>query len=781
MSSTPETAPAVDPTTPSDVDLKNTAPAAKINAIVNLPIDKLIPNEFNPNVMDQSSFGQLMSKIRQNGFDEPLQVVKKGDEYVIIGGEHRWKCAKLLNFTEIPCVIYDWDDRRAMEECVARNLIRGELDHEKFGSLLASYLKDEKTFDWAKLCQSFAVTEQDLYKAAQSNDNLKEIAQSMKDADHVPKVKPTQAPVSQTGDIWQLGDHKIICGDSTKPETYKLLMEDKMAALMSTDPPYGVDYTESTRPKSSHGKSKGKDWSGVYNEIDIVDYYAFLKDTFTSLIPFLMKHTGWYVWHAHRRELDVHAALKDCGILVHQQIIWVKPSLIATYCHYPWLHEPCQPAGTKVLVSGTRANQQEVPIESLKDGDRVVSYKPFSGNIVGRRKGNPVKVSTRLYKGDMYEVSVGDRKTQATDGHLWSVRFAQKSASRWCVYLMRRGDWWRVGQCKIFAPYGCNLKLRTKAEHADASWILSTHENELDALCAEQVASVRYGIPTTHWRVHGTESCRSEDQIKKIYDCLDKTILLNGALKALADYGRRLQYPLFERDTFSRVASRLFTCLVRSSNLIPEIMELPIPDKYGEEFSWHPIASIRRTPYDGIVYSLDVEGNHHYVADGIVTHNCFFGFKEGEPPASNEKGVNWYLDQHESASFGWFKGSKPPHQIDSGRHLTTVWQVDYDGKGRSNAMEHPTSKPVRLFEIPMLHHTQPGDICLEPFSGSGSQIIAGERVGRKVYAIEISPVFVDVAIRRWQRYTGMPAKCLTRDVRIVMDSPKDDEKEEKTE
>ena len=71
--------------------------------------------------------------------------------------------------------------------------------------------------------------------------------------------------------------------------------------------------------------------------------------------------------------------------------------------------------------------------------------------------------------------------------------------------------------------------------------------------------------------------------------------------------------------------------------------------------------------------------------------------------------------------------------------------------------EHPTSKPVEVFAIPMRQHTRPGEVCFEPFSGSGSQIIAGEATGRRVYAIEISPQYIDVAVRRWQMASGKQA------------------------
>ncbi len=89
--------------------------------------------------------------------------------------------------------------------------------------------------------------------------------------------------------------------------------------------------------------------------------------------------------------------------------------------------------------------------------------------------------------------------------------------------------------------------------------------------------------------------------------------------------------------------------------------------------------------------------------------------------------------------------------------MTSVWEVDWEGKQRVVGNEHPTQKPLRLFEIPMEQHTKPGEVVLEPFSGSGSQLIAAEKLGRKCRAMEIGPAFVDVAIRRWQEATGKDA------------------------
>ncbi len=104
---------------------------------------------------------------------------------------------------------------------------------------------------------------------------------------------------------------------------------------------------------------------------------------------------------------------------------------------------------------------------------------------------------------------------------------------------------------------------------------------------------------------------------------------------------------------------------------------------------------------------------------------------------------------------GWKKGSQPEH--DSDHMFNSVWEIDWEGKARIVGNEHPTQKPVEIFARPMRKHTQVGDICFEPFSGSGSQIIAAETLGRRCFAMELEPAFVDAAVRRWEAFTGEKA------------------------
>jgi DNA modification methylase len=116
--------------------------------------------------------------------------------------------------------------------------------------------------------------------------------------------------------------------------------------------------------------------------------------------------------------------------------------------------------------------------------------------------------------------------------------------------------------------------------------------------------------------------------------------------------------------------------------------------------------------------------------------------------------VYWHF-RHEPCVMGWRQGDKPEH--DGVHDHDSVWECDWDGKARSVDSGHPMCKPVELFVRPIKKHTNVGDVVFEPFSGSGSQLIAAERTGRRCRAIEISPPFVDVAIRRWQKATGQEA------------------------
>lgn len=113
-----------------------------------------------------------------------------------------------------------------------------------------------------------------------------------------------------------------------------------------------------------------------------------------------------------------------------------------------------------------------------------------------------------------------------------------------------------------------------------------------------------------------------------------------------------------------------------------------------------------------------------------------------------------YHWRHETAFYGWLKGNVPPWYGD--KTQTSVWEIQRDDGGTI----HPTQKPVQLFEIPMLNHAKTGEVCVEPFCGSGSQLIAGEKLGRRVFAMELDARWVDPVVDRWEQFSGKRAQLV---------------------
>lgn len=359
-----------------------------------------------------------------------------------------------------------WTPKQCEKANIVANKAGGEWDDE----LLKRFFKDKDLSDWG-----FSSDEiEDLFGAPVKKkiDATARFDEADKLLKHW-KVK--------LGDLWSLGEHRLICGDSADQKTVARLMGTRAparsagetapqsAALMSSDPPYMVDYDGTKRPGG------GKDWSDKYKESSIVDKQKFLTTVFQTWQPHLRANAAWFIWHASATRTIFEQALIECGVLVHQEIIWVKPVFIIGFATYYFQHEPCL-----------------------------------------------------------------------------------------------------------------------------------------------------FGWPKT----------------KKPF--------------------------------------------------------------------------VRRRFFDG--------------SETTVWQNA-------------EEQVDILAELHENSS---------------------VWLIDWQGKKRNTKALHPTEKPVEIFARPMRNHTKPGELCLEPFCGSGSQILAGEQEGRRVYASEIEPAFAAVALQRYEDATGLTPKLLER-------------------
>ena len=657
------------------------------------PLNKLVEYARNPRKNDHA-VDAVAAAIREYGFRVPI--IAKSDG-TIIDGHLRFKAARKLGLSEVPVILGD------------------DLSEAQIKAFRLSVNKVAELADWDFDFLKLELGElQDMGFALDltgfADDELARLladpTEGLTDPDAIPEA-PTE-PLTQEGDVWILGNHRLICGDSTKAETVEKLLGSVKPHLMVTDPPYGVEYDPEWRERAGVNTAtaaKGK----VLND-DRVDW----REAW-ALFPGDVA----YVWHAGLYAGTVADSLIASGFQLRSQIVWDKGQLVLSRGDYHWQHEPCQPAGTmvqKVIERGSGsqpAKIAEVPIETLRVGDHVVSYNSYSGAIL-RRGREITRFGERQFDGLLHTVAAGGRVTRSTPDHRFSVRLNPDAAEKNVVYLMRRGNWWRVGRVRLFNSRGFGLATRLADNNAEEAWIISVHDTTTDAQCAEQVISCKYGIPTTHWEIDNwakiPDRQRTEKQIASIYAGLNLNALDARATLLLRDHRLERAQPLIrgrERLIFSRQSTRL----IRACNLFPDIMQLPMPTS-GDDFDWVTISGNDASPFSGSVYSMDVEGDQHYIADGLVTHNCWYAVKK-------QATGHWAGD----------------------RKQTTVWDIP---KPKKSETGHGTQKPVECMKRPIENNSSPGQAIYEPFSGSGTTIIAGEMTGRHVYAIELNPAYCQI-------------------------------------
>lgn len=405
-----------------------------------VPLASLALDPSNLRLHDDKSFDAIATSLRRFGQQKPIVVDAGG---VVIAGNGTLEAARRLGWTHIAAVPSKLSGAERVAYSIADNRT-AELSRWDTKALQA-------VLD--------AIPKEDLAGTGFTIDDLAELAGREPAAIEDEAPAPLPYAVTLPGDTWQLESHRIMCGNSTLKDDVARLLDGEAAELVSTDPPYLVDYT------GERMGDNGKDWSGLYREVDIKDVAGFYTALFERVLEVLAPHAAIYCWHAHRHVGMIQQIWAKLGILDHQQIIWVKPAPVIGRCLWYFQHEPC---------------------------------------VVGWRTGSKPKHDNRSGQSSVWLVAVNGHQIHASDG-----------------------------------------------------------------------------------------------------------------------------------------------------------------------------------------------------AD--------------------------------------------------------VWVQDWEGKGRPVGNEHPTQKPVELFARPMRKHTKEGALCFEPFSGSGSQLIAGEQLKRRVRAMELQPVFVDVAVRRWQAFTGQAA------------------------
>lgn len=280
-----------------------------------VPIEKLVPYVNNARTHSPEQVNKLRSSLREFGFINPVIIDR---DYGVIAGHGRILAAKEENIKEVPCVFADHlteaqkkayiiaDNRMAMDAGWDEEFLRVEIEAlqaEAFDLSLTGF--DEKELS-------------DLFK-----DDT-----DVEDDDFDVDSELKEPAVTQMGDVWTLGRHRLVCGDSTKKETYDVLMQGQKANLVITDPPYNVNY------EGTAGKIKNDNMADD-------KFYQFLLDAFLNMEKVMANDASIYVFHADTEGLNFRKAFSDAGFYLSGCCIWMKPSLVLGRSPYQWQHEPC--------------------------------------------------------------------------------------------------------------------------------------------------------------------------------------------------------------------------------------------------------------------------------------------------------------------------------------------------------------------------------------------------------------------------------------------------------
>lgn len=363
-------------------------------------VDSLIPYARNARTHSPEQVGQIAASIKEFGFTVPVLV---GEDGTIIAGHGRILAAQKLGITDVPVMVArGWTEAQRRAYVLADNKLA--LNAGWDNDLLKVELGDLQGLDFDLGLIGFSDLE--------LGTILADPSEGLTDPDDAPEAP--QDPVSEPGDVWLLGKHRLVCGSSTEADTVAKALNGVVPHLMVTDPPYGVEYDATWRGKAGHA-TMGANRTGIVLADDRADWQEAW-----ALFPGSIA----YVWHGGLHSASVANSLTECGFALRAQIIWNKSVMAMSRGDYHWKHEPCWYAvrGTGKwtgdrkqttvwdfaspihIMSGSKeaktSHPTQKPVECMKrpiennssPGQAV--YEPFSGSgttiIAGEMTGRSV-------------------------------------------------------------------------------------------------------------------------------------------------------------------------------------------------------------------------------------------------------------------------------------------------------------------------------------------------------------------------------------------------------
>ena len=278
----------------------------------------LIPYIRNSRVHSEAQVAQIAASIREWGWTMPILVDEVGN---VIAGHGRIMAAQKLGIDDVPCMTATgWSEAKRRAYVIADNklALNAEWDAAALGLEFADLA--EVGFDLS--LTGFSDDEIAAFSFDDPTDGLT-------DEDAVPEVPAV--PVTVEGDVWLLGRHRLMCGDSTSIDHLESLCEGQLVDMWLTDPPYNVAYEGGTKEKLT-----------IKNDSMSNDTFRqFLRDAYSAADAVMKKGAVFYIWHADLEGYNFRGAASDVGWPIRQCLIWKKSSLVMGRQDYHWMHEPC--------------------------------------------------------------------------------------------------------------------------------------------------------------------------------------------------------------------------------------------------------------------------------------------------------------------------------------------------------------------------------------------------------------------------------------------------------
>jgi len=288
------------------------------------PIDRLIPYARNARTHSEAQIAQIAASIREWGWTTPILVDDNG---TVLAGHGRLAAARQLQMTEVPVIVASgWSDAKRRAYVLADNKL----------ALNAGWDDELLTLELGELGDLGF----DLQLIGFNDEEIKalqpvEVNEGLTDPDEVPEPPPE--PITKPGDVWVMGKHRLMCGDSTSTDHLAQLTQGNLVDMYLTDPPYNVAVQG-----GNHGDPERKNGKRIMNDqMGDEQFRQFLLDAYTAANTVMKPGAVFYIWHADSEGYNFRGAAKDAGWTVRQCLIWKKSSIVMGRQDYHWKHEPC--------------------------------------------------------------------------------------------------------------------------------------------------------------------------------------------------------------------------------------------------------------------------------------------------------------------------------------------------------------------------------------------------------------------------------------------------------